>query len=156
MSKTIKIAAGDIFRNGRGGAEYVDGINKHAQDLAYHQMTPFDEEKNIGNELINTESPLLTSEGAAMGFIGNKIRESVARFGDHQDELGSIVADDERLGRIRTLRVKRYPAAPLAYVYYLVTETVSGQTTESAKLVDLTQQQLPEGWLQSLNEPEYT
>ena len=136
MSATIKIAAGDIFRNGRGSAEYVDGINKHAQDLAYHQMTPFDPDRNIGNELVDMDNPILTGKNAAQGMIGNLVRDCVARFEDHQENIAEIVTDDERLLRIRTLDVRIYNQTPQAYLYYLVTEVVSGDVVESAKVVE--------------------
>lgn len=149
MSKTLKMAAGDMYTDDRGRSSDIYGIDKFAQDVAYYLMTEYDEDKDIGNELINTNVPISTGRNAAKGVIATMTRRCINRLDTHQSDIEYIVTDDERFSRIKSLTVKPYSGYPGSYAFLLQLEVVSGDTTLKAGVVDLTQQDIPEGLLET-------
>ena len=152
MSKTIKMSAGDVFRNPRGAAEYVEDLDKHAQDVAYHLMTEYDADRDVGNELLSADVRVTTGDLAAQSTVATFIRQCMDRFDRHQMLIEDEIADTERFAGVKSLQVRRIPSAQDAFMYLLVTETEAGDVNTVAQVVDLTHQDLPEGFLQSLYE----
>jgi len=150
MSKTIKMAAGDIYRNPQGRTEWVSGIDKLAQDAAYHQMTPYDPDADIGNELI-TAVPIVSGLISMRGIVARYIRDAIGRLEKHHDALLDIISQDEKFGCIRTLTVKNFKEDPNSFLYYLVIENAAGDGTTIAKVVDLSHQDVPNDWYNSIN-----
>jgi len=146
MSTTLLFENGDIAINDRGRTAAISGINKLMQDLLFHLMTAYDEDRDIGNELIDMDIPPMVGKDATLGYIASQVRRTVERFDRHQQNLieaGIEVPDTERLDKISRLEVKQYPATAGTYTFLIAVKPVEGTPTEQILLLNLDHQEIP-------------
>ena len=101
MSKTIKIANGDIDINSQGILRTVNNINKAAQDVARHVLTDFSETFSEGSELRTLQD---ANNSFTDTLIQQYLYEAVNRLIVKQD----LNTDrDDTIVRVEDIKVRR-------------------------------------------------
>jgi len=104
MSRTIRMADGDIFINSAGRSETVEGPHKAAQDIAECLMTPWDKERDWGSELADLNIPEPVSVFAGKQLVSKKVDEAIQRLRRYQ-ALDPYAGPDELIEKIMKLQV---------------------------------------------------
>lgn len=109
MSKTIRMADGDIFINSAGRSEEIEGPDKAAQDIAEVLMTPLDSLRAYGSELAALSIPQPVSVFAGKALISKKVDEAIQRLKRLQEQ-DPYAGRDERIDKINRLVVEEIEA----------------------------------------------
>jgi hypothetical protein len=151
MSKTLKMARGDLYINPNTGfSETVEGPQKASQDLAEILLTPskpsyesrafvaFRKYTPYGFDLATIQVPYLYSGVLGKGIVTKKVAEAVNRLQSMQrSDLHST--DDERIDAIDDIDVTQLSANDF---YFLLKVKLESAAVVAADIlpVDLTHQ----------------
>ena len=132
MSKTIRIADGDIYIDSNGQSSLVDSVNKSGQDIAAALLIDYDANTSFGSELATfVQSPY---NFISDGIVQQLILEAVQRLQAKQQQ-DSASTSDERIARIKDLRIDRSDNGDV--FFYLELETETGSTLDRAFLIPM-------------------
>lgn len=149
MSKTLRMADGDIYINSAGRAEEIEGPDKTAQDLAEILMTPLDSLRAYGSELADLNIPQPVSLFAGKALISKKVDEAVQRLKRLQEQ-DPYAGPDERIDKINRMVVEQIESRDFIFWVNVLLQdknvvgdrilAVSLRHQESARLTDSVQE----------------
>jgi hypothetical protein len=100
--KTLYVSNGDLdIPRNTGSLQYIDGINKAAQDVARHLLCEFSEFFQEGNELLELQIDP-GSAGYMEGLVTQLISECINRLIAKQRNLD----DDQRIVKINQIKTR--------------------------------------------------
>ncbi len=119
MSRTLKTENGDLFVNeSNGRVQYIEGIEKLSQDVAWSLMVTYDPERDFGQELDqvltgNRRIQFLSIINAA--FIRERVTAAIERLQALQQQYPEHLSPYEAIERIQDIKV--YPIDETGYVF---------------------------------------
>jgi len=142
MSKTLKMAGGDILMDSTGRPVEIVGLEKVTQDVAETLLNEYDSGDPpwypTGAEFHRlVGSPSTYSAGDISTQIETMVYDAIERVIISQEE-DPYVDDDEMIYDIVTLRA--FPVGDLSWAFYVSLLTESEEQVKSEATLDLSQQ----------------
>lgn len=103
MSSTFAVSNGSVIMKANGQPQTLEGYDKIQQDINDILLTPFDPNRNYGNELLG--NGVIVSERAAIpGLVQRDISAAIGRLRSYQTQLASDqLPDDEKINKLETI-----------------------------------------------------
>lgn len=119
MSKTTRVADGDLYVDSRGRFVWVTGREKCAQDIADFLLN--DEHSRLGRI---EQGKIIDAVNAHRNLIGDIVHEAVDKLVSYQQEDAEI--DELEQIDTYTVTVNNLPASTLDYLFLLDVTTEAG------------------------------
>jgi hypothetical protein len=131
------MAAGDFYVGADGRFQFIDELDKAAQDLAEQLISPFNPTTGEGNEVLS-DDPQSARVAAVFSrdLIESRIADVVRRLQQFQSRDPAITPA-EKIERIVDLRVFVLPSDKRNVGFYLKCEVESGEVITRTFGVDL-------------------
>ena len=130
MSKTIRMADGDVFVNSAGRGENIEGADKAAQDSAEILMTPLND-ADYGSELNDLDVPAPVSVFAGKALISKKVDEAIQRLIRYQ-QRDATLTDQEAIDSINKMVIESMGSG--SYVFW-VSLLLKDQTVTADRII---------------------
>ncbi len=132
MSKTFAVVNGSVVMGADGQPETIEGYDKINQDINDVLLTPFNADRNYGNELLS-DSVILAERSAIPGLVQRDVTAAIGRLKTYQGQLArEQLPPSEKIDRLKAVNVTSL--GNLGVAFLAVVAVVSRTSAEVRKV----------------------